>query len=125
MTKETKLIGYRKLKSFRFTATGPSDLELGSFSVWARACLQDSEPAYKIWLDLDKLPATTQGLDDSSETADTEEGAKQIVLDHIGDSSVSRLWIPHAGAFMSYTGAFSSLLPLHQSELLHLMEVRI
>ncbi len=117
------LIGYRKVKSFVVSGRGISDVELGSFSIWKLMCFMDTGMTYQVWLDLESIPDKLYEINGTCE-AKTEEDAKQIVLDHIGDSSVSRLWIPHAGAFMSYTGAFSKLLPLHQSELLHLMEIR-
>ncbi len=123
----TKLIGYRKLKSFRTTDAGPFDIELGSFSIWDQVCVVDTGLSYRIWLDLETLPDDLDDLDelDSSCEAETEEEAKQIVLDHIRKADVSKYVFSHSDSFMCFSTAFSRISPDAQAKFLPFMEVRI
>ena len=124
MTKETKLIGYRRLKSYRITDAGPFDLELGSFSIWDIVCFLETRASYRIWLDLKTLDTPIHEFESTCET-ETEEEAKQTVLDHISESYVSKHVYSRSGALLCFTTAFSRISPDTQSELLQSMEVRI
>ncbi len=139
MTEGTKLIGYRKLKSFELSPTGEiSNVELGSFSVWEMEAYHFCEPSdlWHIWLDLDKLPSARHplGLDEHRtglyklESCDKialkEEDARQIVLKHIGDPPIS-MTLSARDTTGVLTPRFRQLSPTLKSKLLQSMEVRV
>ena len=145
----TKLIGYRKLKSFYLMSNGVTGIKLSSFSVWhaqkAYEISPDSEIAhlrlhglnwcnggsieddwvYRIWFDLDTMPydlATHRGC---MKVALYEKDASGMILDYLGKAQVSVYSRPRSGHYQNTVCPFSVIDYQLRLKLLKSMEVRI
>ncbi len=122
----TKLIGYRKLKSFELGPKGKiSNVELGEASVWLHDYCKNCGEHYRVHLNLCAyLDGHYYTYDwDAYKVVLKEEDAKQIVLKHIGDPPVS-MTLSVRDTTGVLTPRFRQLSPPLKSELLQSMEVR-
>lgn len=123
----TKLIGYRKLKSFEIGRKGEiSNIELGSSSVWMHYYSKDCGELYRVYLDMDlpEPPSKTDLTNHWSEIALEEENAKRIVLKHIGETLVS-IALTRGHTMGVLTPRFRQISPTVKLELLQSMELRV